>query len=48
MNDKSTKEKVDRMYKIANRNAGLKQDDIARILNVPLSPSKNIYREWQY
>ena len=34
MLDKSRKEKVDRMCKIAIRNAGMKQDDIARVLNV--------------
>ena len=35
MFDKSTKKKEDRMCKIAFRNAGIKQDDIARVLNVP-------------
>ena len=34
MLDKSKKEKEDRMCKIAIRNAGMKQDDIARVLNV--------------
>ena len=34
MLDKSTKKKEDRMCKIAIRNAGMKQDDIARVLNV--------------
>ena len=34
MLDKSSKEKEDRMYKIAIRNAGMKQNDIARVLNV--------------
>ena len=34
MLDKSTKKKEDRMCKIAIRNAGLKKDDIARVLNV--------------
>ena len=34
MLDKSTKKKGDRMCKIAIRNAGMKQDDIARVLNV--------------
>ena len=34
MLDKSTKKKVDRMCKIAIRNAGMKQDDIARVLSV--------------
>ena len=37
MLDKSTKKKVDRMCKIATRNAGLKQNDIARVLNVSQS-----------
>ena len=34
MLDKSTKKKEDRMCQIAIRNAGMKQDDIARVLNV--------------
>ena len=34
MLDKSSKKKEDRMCKTAIRNAGLKQDDIARVLNV--------------
>ena len=34
MLDKSTKKKEDRMCKIVIRNAGMKQDDIARVLNV--------------
>ena len=34
MLDKSTKKKEDRMCKIAIRNASMKQDDIARVLNV--------------
>ena len=34
MLDKSTKKKEDRMCKIVIRNAGMKQDDIARELNV--------------
>ena len=33
MLDKSTKKKEERMCKIAIRNAGMKQDDIARVLN---------------
>ena len=33
MYDKSTKKKEDRMCKIAIRNAGMKQGDIARVLN---------------
>ena len=36
MFDKSTKKKEDRMCKIA-RNTGMKQDDIARVLNVSQS-----------
>ena len=37
MLDKSTKKKEDRMCKIAIRNSGMKQDDIARVLNVSQS-----------
>ena len=37
MLDKSTKKKEDRMCKIVVRNAGMKQDAIARVLNVPQS-----------
>ena len=37
MLDKTTKKKEDRMWKIANRNTGMKQDDIARVLNVSQS-----------
>ena len=37
MLDKSTKEKEDRMCKIVIRNAGMKQDDIARVLNMSQS-----------
>ena len=37
MLDKSTKQKEDRMCKIAIRNAGMEQDDIARALNVSQS-----------
>ena len=37
MLDKSTKKKEDRMCKVAIRNAGMKQDDIARILSVSQS-----------
>ena len=37
MMDKSTKKKEDKMCKIAIRNAGMKQDDISRILNVSQS-----------
>ena len=46
MLDKSTKKKEDRMCEIAIRNAVMKQDDIARVLNVSQSvlnrPWKNI------
>ena len=34
MMDRSTKKKEDRMCKIAIKNAGMKQDGIARVLNV--------------
>ena len=37
MLDKSTKKKEDRMCKIVIRNAGMKRDDIARVLNVSQS-----------
>ena len=37
MFDKSTKKKEDRMCTIAIRNAVMKQDDIARVLNVSRS-----------
>ena len=37
MLDKSTKKKEDRMCKIAIRKAGMKQDDIASVLNVSQS-----------
>ena len=37
MLDKSTKKKEDRMCKIAIRNAGMKQKDIPRALNVSQS-----------
>ena len=37
MSDKSTMKKEERMCKIAIRNAGMKQDDIARVLNVSQS-----------
>ena len=38
MLDKSTNKKENRMFKIAIiENAGFKQDDIARVLNVPQS-----------
>ena len=52
MLDKSTKKKEDRMCKLAIRNAGMKQDDIARVLNATQSvvsrPLKEHTREWQY
>ena len=37
MLDKSTKTNEDRMCKIAIRNAGMKQDDIAKVLNLSQS-----------
>ena len=37
MLDKSTKKEEDRMCKIAIWNAGIKQDDISRVLNVSQS-----------
>ena len=37
MLDKSTKKKEDNMCKIAIRNSDMKQDDIARVLNVSQS-----------
>ena len=37
MLDKSTKTKEDRMCKIAMRNTGMKQDAIARVLNMSQS-----------
>ena len=37
MLDKFTKKKEDRKCKIAVRNAGMKQDDITRVLNVSQS-----------
>ena len=40
MLDKSTKKKEDRMCKIDIWNAGMKQDDIARVLNVSKRPLK--------
>ena len=51
MLDKSTKKKENRMCKIAIRNAGKKQDYIARVLNMSQSvesrPLKE-HRERQY
>ena len=50
MLDKSTKKKEDRMCKIAVRNAGMKQNNIARVPNVsqsvvsiPLKEHRDIY-----
>ena len=37
MLDKSTTKKEDRMCKIAIKNAGMKQDDIAKVLKVSKS-----------
>ena len=37
MLDKCTKKKEDRMCKIAIQNAGMKQDDVERVLNVSQS-----------
>ena len=37
MLDTSTKKKEDRMCKLAIRNTGMKQDDIARVLNISQS-----------
>ena len=37
MLDKSTKKNEDRMCKIAIKNAGMKQDDSARVLNMSQS-----------
>ena len=37
MLDKSTQKKDDRMCKIAIRNASMKQDDIARVINISQS-----------
>ena len=51
MLDKSTEKKEVRMCKFAIRNAGMKQDDIARVLNMSQSvvsrPLKEHKREWQ-
>ena len=41
----STKKKEDRMCKIAIRNAGMKQDDIARVLNVSQSVVSILLKE---
>ena len=45
MLDKSSKKKEDRMCKIAIRNAGMKQDDIARVLNVSQSVVRRPLKE---
>ena len=45
MLDKSTKMKEDRMCKIAIRNVGMKQDDIARVLNVSQSVVSRALKE---
>ena len=45
MFDKSTKKKEDRMCKIAIRNACMKQDDIARVLNVSQSVVIRLLKE---
>ena len=45
MLDKSTKQKEDRMCKIVIRNAGMKQDDIARVLNVSQSVVSILLKE---
>ena len=45
MLDKSTKKKEDRVWKIAIRNAGMKQDDIARVLNVSQSVVRRPFKE---
>ena len=45
MLDKSTKKKEDRMCKIAIRNAGMKQDGIARVLNVSQSVVSKLLKD---
>ena len=45
MLDKSTKKKEARMCKIAIRNTGMKQDDIARVLNVSQSVVIRLLKE---
>ena len=45
MLNKSTKKKEDRMCKIAIRNAGMNQDDIARALNVSQSVVSRLLKE---
>ena len=45
MLDKSTKKKEDRICKIVIRNAGMKQDVIARVLNVSQSVESRPLKE---
>ena len=45
MLDKSTKKNEDRMCKIAIRNGGMKQDDIARVFNVSQSVVSRLLKE---
>ena len=45
MLDKSTKKKEDRMCKVAISKAGIKQDDIARVLNVSQSVVRRPLKE---
>ena len=45
MFDKSTKKKEDRMCKLVIRNAGMKQDGIARVLNVSQSVVSRLLKE---
>ena len=45
MLDKSTKKKEDRVCKIAIRNAGMEQEDIARVLNVSQSVASRPFKE---
>ena len=45
MLDKSTKKKVNRLCKIAIRTTGMKQDDIASVLNVSQSVVNRTLKE---
>ena len=45
MLDKSTKKKENKMCKITIRNTGMKQNDIARVLNVPQSVVSRPWKE---
>ena len=45
MLDKSTKKEENRMCKIAIRKAGMKQEDIARVLNVSQSVASRPFKE---